>query len=841
MSNLLNIPADQPGQPATGGQATWFADLIIPVPLPRLFTYRVPAQMQLQAGMRVVVPFGARKVTTAVVSKLHQQPPKEYQAKYIYEVLDALPTLNQWQLNLLEWMATYYVCTQGEVLQAMLPSGFKITSESHLQLNPSFDVAEADGEFSEDELLLLAKLKEVDSLTYDQARQVLDEKEFSKVLKSLTARRAIILFEQIKDRYTPKLKRYLLPGPGFETPDMMRQLLKLLERSPRQSDIVQAFLLMSKTAEHEQLPPVAKEDLFQRFQLSDPALKGLIDKGIFKEQYRQVSRFRWDQAKTERLPQLSPAQQTAFDSMREGMAADKPVLLHGLTGSGKTELYIHHIAQQLQSGNQVLLLLPEIALTAHIVQRLATFFGDSMGVYHSKFTDNERVEIWRGIAEGRINLVVGVRSAVFLPFTHLGLIIVDEEHENSYKQYDPAPRYHARDVAWYLSRMHQACFIMGSATPSIESFYNAKTGNYHLVSLTERFGGAVLPAFEIIDLKEEKRNKRLHQEFSATLLETVKNTLANKQQVILFQNRRGYAPYLYCTSCEFVPKCPNCDVSLTYHMQKGELRCHYCGHHAAPPVRCPQCGSATVQTMGFGTEKLEETVQLLLPGTRVLRMDTDSTRSKTAYERILETFDSQEADVLVGTQMLSKGLDFSNVNLVGIFDVDRMMYYPDFRAAEKAFQLITQVAGRAGRRQQRGLVVIQSNFPQHKLLEHIIKGDYLTFYEEEIAEREKYDYPPFSRLIRVTFKHEEEKTVIDAARTFADMLAQHLNEGRVMGPQAPVISKVRNQFLMEILVKLEKQKINIKAVKKLVADTKSFFAEQKTWKKVDVVIDVDPV
>ncbi|WP_439559564.1 replication restart helicase PriA, partial [Dyadobacter sp.] len=516
------------------------------------------------------------------------------------------------------------------------------------------------------------------------------------------------------------------------------------------------------------------------------------------------------------------------------------VLLHGITGSGKTEVYIDQIRQVLEGGSQVLFLLPEIALTTQIVVRLRKVFGDVMGIYHSKFSDNERVEVWKGILDGKFQFVVGVRSAIFLPFDNLGLIIVDEEHESSYKQHDPAPRYNARDVAVIMSYMHKGKTLLGSATPSLESYYHAKSGRYGLVEMKQRFGNAALPTFELIDIKKEKKSKKMKNEFSSVLIEQLQHNLNHKEQTILFQNRRGYSPYMQCEECNWISECANCDVSLTYHMKARELRCHYCGHKEEVPRTCPHCGSTKVRTMGYGTEKIEEEINLMFPGARVQRMDLDTTRAKNAYQQIIQEFEEGGIDILVGTQMVSKGLDFDNVSVVGIFDADRIIHFPEFRASERAFQMLTQVSGRAGRRADKpGKVLIQTANPAQKLLERIIENDYIGMYESEIIEREKYSYPPFTRLIKVTVKHVDEAVANKAAQVLAKKLIENLGLSRVLGPQPPLVERVRNQFLFDILIKLEREKINFKAAKSFIQEKVIDILTDKTLKSIQVVIDVD--
>jgi primosomal protein N' (replication factor Y) len=539
--------------------------------------------------------------------------------------------------------------------------------------------------------------------------------------------------------------------------------------------------------------------------------------------------------------ELTEAQQQASNEALTHFQEKDVVLLHGITGSGKTEIYIDLIQQVLEGGSQVLFLLPEIALTTQIVVRMKRVFGDKMGVYHSKFSDNERVEVWRGVLEGRYQFVVGVRSAVFLPMDNLGLVIIDEEHESSYKQYDPAPRYHARDVGIILGLKQGAKILLGSATPSLESYYHATTGKYGLVTLNQRYGNAQLPDIQLIDLKSERKAKTMKNDFSGTLCQHIEHNLAIGDQTIIFQNRRGYSPYLNCQECNWIGECEQCAVSLTYHLDSKELRCHYCGHKEEIPRVCPTCGSGKIRSVGFGTEKLEDDLRIMYPAARVQRMDLDTTRTKNAYQTILGEFEQGNTDILVGTQMISKGLDFDRVSLVGIFDADRMIHFPDFRAAERAFQMLTQVSGRAGRREKKGLVLIQTGNTQQSLLHKVVANDYTGYYNDEIKEREGYFYPPFTRVISITVKHEEQDKAEKAAHWLANKLLEKLGKARVLGPEKGMVERVRNKFLYDILLKLEKDKLNIKAAKVFLQEQIDTVMTQREFRGIYVVVDVDAV
>ncbi len=822
-------------------ESTVFADLILPVPIPKLFTYRVSRAMSssIKVGARVIVQFGKNRVITAVVGKLHHTPPANYQAKYVLELLDEEPLVMASQLELFRWMADYYLCTIGEVMNVALPSGLKITSQSKVQFNPDFDYAEL---LTEDEVGLLEEIKKHKSLSYEEVARLTEGVNVNAVIKSLVGKRAVILFEQVKEKYKPKIARKVRLTDAYASAAGVNGLMKELERQPKQQEVLLRYLSFVPVQSNPGLNQkgLEKAAFTQDDNSSNSSLQTLIKNGIFEQFEITVSRFADLPDAPAAVINLSESQQGAVRKIQDHFQDKEVVLLHGITGSGKTEVYIHMIKQALESGTQVLFLLPEIALTTQIVVRLRKVFGDKMGIYHSKFSDNERVEVWKGIIEGKFQFVVGVRSAVFLPFTNLGLIIVDEEHETSYKQFDPAPRYHARDVAVVMAYMHHGKVVLGSATPSLESYYHAQHGRYGLVEMFERYGDAALPEFLLVDIKEEKKSRKMKNEFSSVLLDYMQYNLEHDEQTILFQNRRGYSPYIQCEECNWIAECNNCDVSLTYHMKVAELRCHYCGHKEQVPRTCPNCGSPKVKTMGFGTEKIEDELHLIYPNARVQRMDMDTTRAKNAYQQIIQDFENEQIDILVGTQMVSKGLDFGKVSVVGIFDADRMIHFPEFRASERAFQMLTQVSGRAGRRAGRpGKVLIQTHNPSQEILGWVIRNDYRKMYDTEISEREEYNYPPFTRLIKLIVKHADRDTSQRAAAALAELLLAELGHSRVLGPEPPLVERVRNQYLFNILIKLEREKINFKAVKSFIQEKVTDVLTDKTLKNVNIVIDVD--
>ena len=812
-----------------------FADVILPLPIPGLFTYSVPALLadQVQIGSRVIVSFGKKKVLTGIVANIHATPPQNYTVKEIIECMEAEPLVTERQISLWNWMADYYMCTIGDVMNAALPSGFKLNSESQIRLNSHFNNPTLP--FSEKEQLLISKLHTKEYITYDEAGKLLLVKSAGSIIKSLLLKERILVTEQVKDKYTPLTIKRIKLSEAYIDETKLEELLTTLKKKAKQRFVIEKYFELKKEANS-----IEKSKLLAEIP-SASALQTLIKNGILEETIETISRINFDDDNSINEIVLTSEQQKAKEEIVEHFKLKEAVLLHGITGSGKTEVFIELIKNALAGGSQVLYLLPEIALTTQIVSRLKKVFGGKMGVYHSRFTENERVEVWQGLLSERFSFVVGVRSSVFLPFTNLGLVIIDEEHETSYKQYDPAPRYHARDTALVLARMHHAKTLLGSATPAIESYYNTEQGKWGLVRLDKRFGEASLPDTVLVDLKRERKFKTMRNEFSEVLLNELKSNEEKQEQSILFQNRRGFSPLLMCEDCSYVPKCNNCAVSLTYHLYSNELRCHYCGHCEDAPVACPECGSAKIKTLGFGTEKIEDSLKLFLPDANIARMDLDTTRKKNSYQDIIERFENREIDVLIGTQMVSKGLDFDRVSLVGVLDADKMLHFSDFRSYERTFQMLTQVSGRAGRKDIKGKVIIQTSEPEHPLFAKIIKNNYQAFYNEEIHERRKYHYPPFYRLIKLTVKEPNKTTVEEAANYLAGQLIKTLGKNRILGPETPVINKIRNYFINEIYIKLERDKVNSKAVKdQVLKEIKTLLSMQK-FKNALVAPDVDPI
>ncbi|MCA6378997.1 MAG: primosomal protein N' [Cytophagales bacterium] len=830
------------GELAFEEPSTLFADLIIPVPIPRLFTYRVPKLLneKIKTGQRVIVPFGKKKIVTGIIFSVHENPPKDYEAKSILELLDESEVIYPQQFKLYQWIADYYLCTLGEVMIAALPSGLKLSGESKVQINPNFDPDHTSFEFSEKEWVLLHQLQKT-SMTYTEVTKLMNSKNIYTLLRSLVSKSAIILYEEIREKYKPKTEKHVRLTTEYVKKKSLESLFESLSSKPKQEEVILLYLQQVPAFSHPELNQrgMAKSELLKK-EISPAAFASLVKAKILEEFEIAVPRFGFEDPEQVSPLLLSEKQQVARNEVLSGLNEKGTVLLHGVTGSGKTEIYIDLIKRALDGGNQILYLLPEIALTTQIVFRLKKIFGSAMGVYHSKFSDNERVEVWNGILSGRFKLVIGVRSSIFLPFDNLGLIIVDEEHDSSYKQHEPAPRYHARDVSMVMAQIHHAKVIVGSATPSVESFYHAQAGRYHLVTLTDRFGEAQLPDIVFANLVKEKKRKTMKGEFTSLLVNEIKESLSKKEQVILFQNRRGYSPMVECEDCGWIPKCINCSVSLTYHQYRNAMICHYCGYKEDMPSQCPTCSSKRIKSLGYGTEKLEEELKLYFPDARIQRMDSDTTRSKSGYETIINSFEKGETDILVGTQMVTKGLDFDRVNLVGVFDADRMMHFPDFRSYEKAFQLITQVSGRSGRREKKGKVVIQTSNPEHPLFTFVINHNVSGFIQEQLNDRQEFFYPPFSRLINVTIKHTNKTVANDIANRLSDQLAKNEKGIKIVGPGEPMISKIRNEFLMSILIKIGRDQGRLGEIKRQLYDIVETLMETKEFRNTKIVFDVDP-
>ncbi|CAM3483435.1 primosomal protein N' [Zobellia roscoffensis] len=816
----------------------YFIDVILPIPLEKLFTYAISQTEAefLRPGMRVGVPFGKSKIYTGLVHQVHTNAPVVYEAKEIDRILDEDPIINSIQLKHWQWIADYYMCTIGEVFRSAVPGAFLLESETLILRNDSSKVDESILE--DDEFLVFEALQHQPLLKVQEVSAIIDRKNILPVLNRLIEKGVILLKEEMYDQYKPKLVRYVKLGEEYLDEEKLEALLNDLSRAPKQSQVVLSLFQLQATNKK----PIKISELEQASGGSKAVIKSLIDKNILEEYFIRTDRVNYEgEEDNYALKALNEYQQKAFEDISKSFQEERVTLLHGVTSSGKTEVYVRLIEECIQKGKQALYLLPEIALTTQLISRLQGYFGEKVSVYHSKYSVQERVEVWNNVLakKDKAQIVIGARSALFLPYSDLGLIVVDEEHESSFKQFDPAPRYHARDAAIVLAKLHNSNILLGSATPSIESFNNARIGKYGYATITRRFGNVLMPDIELVDLKEQSRKRRMKGHFSERLFLAIQEALEEGEQVILFQNRRGYAPIVECTTCGHSPQCPNCDVSLTYHQYKKQLRCHYCGYHMALPESCQACGSPTLDTKGFGTEQVEKELETLFPDAKTWRMDLDTTRGKHGYEKIITAFEQQEMDILVGTQMLTKGLDFRNVSLVGIMNADSLLNFPDYRAHERCFQLLTQVAGRAGRTKKRGKVLIQSYNPYHQILQQVSTHDYDTMFKEQLYEREQYKYPPRNRIIKITFKHKEYNRLNEATEWFAKALRTTLG-GNVLGPEYPPVARVRNQYLKNILIKIPHSQSVVKtklAIKKI---EKSFNSVAQ-YRSVRVIYNVDHI
>ena len=824
---------------------TFFVDLILPLPVAGTFTYRVPYEMNdwVQQGMRVVVQFGRRKVYAAIIKEVHERVPTDYVPKYILAILDSEPVLYKKQLDFWEWISNYYISTLGEVMNAALPAALKLSSESQLVLNPAFELGSI--ELNEKENMLLQALQSQDSISLTQATQITDQKKIFPIIKALMEKGVLLMEEELEEKYKVRTEVLIQLSDEYDSEESLRALFEELEkRAFKQLEILMAYLQLSQK-ENEKRALIRKKILLEQLDKGASALKSLEKKGVFLAYERTVSRLKdFPKTKNPEDIQLSEAQEKAYTEIQIQLDEKSKCLLHGVTGSGKTEIYIKAMAEMVEQGKQVLYLLPEIALTAQIVNRLREYFGEKVGVYHSRYNIHERVEIWNKVlnekeGEPTYQIILSARSGIFLPFKNLGLIIIDEEHDTSYKQFDPAPRYHARDAAIVLAQQHGAKVILGSATPAVETYFNARHGKYGLVSLKERYGEGRLPEILIADIKNETRRKTMNGHFSAFMMSHIKEALERKEQVILFQNRRGFAPRLECEVCNWIPQCPNCDVSLVYHKNQNRLRCHICGHSSHLFHQCSSCGSQEVRMKGFGTEKLEEDLGIMLPEARIKRMDLDTTRAKNAYEKIFEDFTDHRIDILVGTQMVTKGLDFENVSIVGVLNADNMINFPDFRAFERSFQMLVQVSGRAGRKTKKGKVIIQSFNPYHSVIRYVVESDYMKMYDSQILERRNYKYPPFYRLIKFTLKHRDYRDLNEAASDFAQLLRNSFGQ-RVLGPEYPMVAKMRGLFLKDILLKMEKG-LALSKTRAEISKILETFKSGSQYKSIRIIIDVDPM
>lgn len=819
-----------------------YVDVIVPLPIAGEYTYSLPPALEgkVHGGCRVVVPFGPKKYYTAIVVSVHGSAPEAYETKDILEVLDERPVLLKRQFDFWQWVSDYYLCTIGDVYKAALPSGLKLESETMVVYNPDF---ETSGPLPPKEQLLLDLLSANPEQCVTQLEKAAGIRNILPVVRSLLEKEAVCIKEELKRSYKPKTEIRVRLAGNMRTEKALQFQMNMLDRpkTEKQLAVLMKYVELSGwNGTGETLKEVSRKRLTEAAGVSPAVLDALVRKQVLEVYSSEVGRLDGGRYDTLPLNPLSEAQRRAFYQIMSLFQTRNVCLLHGVTASGKTEIYIHLIEQAIQAGKQVLYLLPEIALTTQITERLRRVFGERLGIYHSKFPDAERVEIWnKQLSDCDYDVILGVRSSVFLPFRRLGLVIVDEEHENTYKQQDPAPRYHARSAAIMLASMFGAKTLLGTATPSLESYHNALSGKYGFVQLTERHQQIRLPQIELVDIKELARKKRMTAQFSPYLLQKIREALENREQVILFQNRRGFAPMIECRTCGWVPKCRNCDVSLTYHKGLNQLTCHYCGCTYPVPRSCPACGGVELVNRGFGTEKVEDDIKAIFPEARVARMDLDTTRTRSAYERIISDFQNGKTDILIGTQMVSKGLDFDRVSVVGILNADSMLNYPDFRSYERAFQLMAQVAGRAGRKNGQGLVVLQTKSPDLPLIREVMDNDYLRMYREQMEEREMFRYPPFYRLVYVYLKHRKEDVLDQAADWMAQCLRKGLGE-RILGPDKPPVARIQTLYIKKIVVKVEQQ-ASMSKVRAYLRSVQQALMEDRRFRSLTVYYDVDPM
>ena len=822
----------------------YFVEVILPLSLTKTLTYEVSEAEYnyIKIGMRIAVPI-KNKVYTALAINLHQNRPILYDAKEIHQILDEKPIVNEIQIAHWQWIASYYMCAIGDVYRGAMPSALLLESETIIsQKNDNF-VDET--QLSDDEYLIYQALQKQSSLKIQDVISILNKKNVLPVIQKLIDKGILVLQEEVAEAYKPKLVRYIRLNSKYESNEGLSHLLELLKSANKQKEIVLSYFQLNATTKN----PITVKSLIEVANSTSAVVKALIDKHIFEEYYIQEDRVNFQGKIKEDALRLSEAQEIAFQEIKSNFKNKEVCLLHGVTSSGKTEIYIQLIEEYIQQEKQVLYLLPEIALTTQLVSRLREYFGNKVAVFHSKYNNNERLEVWKQVLDNspKAQIVIGARSALFLPYSNLGLIIVDEEHEQTFKQQDPSPRYHARDAAIVLSSFHKATqsnseqvgakVLLGSATPSIETYYNSQSGKYGLVEINQRFGKSILPEIELVDLKDKYFRKKMSGHFSDTLIEEITSALSEGSQVILFQNRRGFSPVVECMTCGHVPQCQQCDVSLTYHKHKNQLRCHYCGYSMANPTSCHSCSSVHLTTKGFGTEQIQQELLTLFPNTKIGRMDQDTTRGKFGFEKIIDSFKNREIDILVGTQMLAKGLDFDNVSLVGIMNADNMLYHPDFRAFERSFQMMTQVAGRAGRSEKRGKVIIQTYNPNHNTIQQVTQNDYLGMYKEQLYERQIYKYPPYFKLIKLTLKHRDFEKLKTGSFWLFQVLQQNMSIP-VLGPEEPPISRIRNEYIRTIMIKIP-QNQTLQVTKKTIQKILDSFESVAQFKAIKTAVNVD--
>ncbi len=828
------LPLNDPEKPVN--KPAVFVDVLLPFALEKPFTYRVPQNFaqEVESGKRVAVQFGRKKLYAALIWEVHQQPPENYTAKYILDLLDDNPVIHPLQFQFWSWLANYYCAPLGLVMDAALPANLKLESETTICLQKGVGIEDVKHEVDTREYEILEILEVEEEMAISRLAQLLQLNNILRHVQHLHDRSLITFKAALGQGYKPKTYQCIRPSESYQAPEAFQEALKKVEKAPKQAAVLMAYQVLARYESH-----VTRKALAEKAQVTAHPIRALIDKGIFTEYKLAESDLEATPLQTPEFV-LNDDQAEALANIKANFRDYTTVLLYGVTGSGKTFLYMQLIAETIQQGGQALYLVPEIALTTQLIRRLRSYFGQAIGIYHSRFSGRERMETWYKVLNGQYQVVLGVRSALFLPFHDLQLLIVDEEHEATFKQQDPAPRYHARDAAVYLSHLVKGKTLLGTGTPSMESYYNAKHGKYGFVSLNSRYGDLAMPNIQIVNLKEGSVRRTMKSEFSYELYKKIKGNLEQGYQNILFQNRRGYAPFIQCQACGWVPECENCDVSLTYHKYFKSLRCHLCGYHIANPTHCKACGSTALTMRGFGTEKLADELKTLFPDEKVLRLDQDTTTRKNAYQQIIQAFEDGEAGLLVGTQMVTKGLDFEGVRLVGIVSADQMLKFPDFRAQEKSFQLMMQVSGRSGRKEEQGEVLIQTFLPEHPIFDYLQRYDFEGFFEHELAERKAFDYPPYNRLIRLTLKYRDLATVRSGANALAHQLRDVFGK-RVLGPELPPVMRVKNQYIMTILLKLEKQNLNLKKAKETLMSCVAAFQKEPDHKRIRVNIDVDPL
>lgn len=818
-----------------------FAEIILPLPLYATYTYEIPPEYEsvIQVGSRVLVQFGKKKYYTGIVERIHALRP-DYEIKPICSVLDSRPVVRYPQMKLWNWISEYYLCSVGEVYKAAVPTGLKPESETIITLNEDFEAP--DGvKLTERQAMIVMLLEEEKKMRLSEIDARLKFRNTAQIVSEMLDMGIVFVNERIVEKYHARRETFIELTADRADSATLHEFFDKVHRSYQQEKTLLAYLDMSDWLHNSQpLREVTRKQLMAATGISSAVLRAMVDKGIFLQKKKTINRFNTDGSATGTTPTpLSEAQTAALTEILEEFKTHQTVLLHGVTGSGKTEIYTHLISSALADGNQTLYLVPEISLTTQLTDRLRLIFGDRLVVYHSKFSDSERVDIWRRILTSNGPLVVlGARSSVFLPFSRLGLVIVDEEHESSFKQYDPAPRYNARDTAIMLAGMHGAKVLLGSATPSVETYYKAQSGKYGLATLSERYEGSVLPDVSIVDMREQRRKKLNSGILSSEMVRELRHTAEERKQAILFQNRRGFAPVVVCRQCGWTPKCQNCDVSLVYHKYTNLLRCHYCGYSAPLPTLCPACGQNSIDIFGYGTERIAEEVEQYFPDTKVARMDLDTTRNKDSYQEIIENFASHQTDILIGTQMVTKGLDFGDVRMAGVINADTLLNFPDFRSNERAFNMLEQVAGRAGRRKEKGLVLIQTTDPDNQILEYVKRHDYAAYYESEIGERKRYSYPPFTRVINVYLRNKDQMTADRAAIIYAKKLREIFGD-RVLGPEKPFVSRVALWYIQSIMLKVESG-ASMKKVKEILRGIYEQAAAWPDMKTTQIYYDVDP-